>query len=130
METKTIVPGFINCIVELIINARDQNYRDPLSNKLHVTINRKKQYVQVYNNGNGICTDYIKDMQLYNPQAAFFVPRTSTNYNDNIERFTGGKNGLGAKIVSILSKKFTVETVYKNNDTYTYYRQSSINNLD
>ena len=33
---------------------------------------------------------------------------SSTNYNENIERTTGGKNGVGVKLVNIYSKRFMI----------------------
>ena len=36
---------------------------------------------------------------------------TSSNYNKDEEKTVGGKNGYGAKLANIFSKKFTVETV-------------------
>lgn len=36
---------------------------------------------------------------------------TSTNYDDNEERVTGGRNGFGAKLTNIYSKEFYVELV-------------------
>ena len=35
---------------------------------------------------------------------------TSSNYNDNDKKTTGGRNGYGAKLTNIFSKKFIVET--------------------
>jgi len=35
---------------------------------------------------------------------------TSSNYNDNDKKTTGGRNGYGAKLANIFSKNFTVET--------------------
>ena len=35
---------------------------------------------------------------------------TSSNYNDNVKKVTGGRNGFGAKLANIFSTKFTVET--------------------
>ena len=36
---------------------------------------------------------------------------TSSNYDDNEKKITGGRNGLGAKLTNIFSKEFKVETV-------------------
>lgn len=36
---------------------------------------------------------------------------TSSNYDDNEQRVTGGRNGYGAKLTNIYSSKFTVEVV-------------------
>ncbi len=35
---------------------------------------------------------------------------TSSNYNDNEKKTTGGRNGYGAKLANIFSTEFTVET--------------------
>jgi DNA topoisomerase-2 len=34
---------------------------------------------------------------------------TGSNYDDNIKKVTGGRNGFGAKLTNIFSKKFVVE---------------------
>ena len=36
---------------------------------------------------------------------------TSTNYNKNKKKITGGKNGYGAKLTNIFSTEFIVETI-------------------
>ena len=36
---------------------------------------------------------------------------TSSNYNDNQKKVTGGRNGYGAKLTNIFSSEFIVETV-------------------
>ena len=52
---------------------------------------------------------------------------TSSNYNDDEQKVTGGRNGFGAKLVNIFSKEFTVETgdAKKNK----YYIQTFSNNM-
>ena len=34
---------------------------------------------------------------------------TGSNYDDSIKKVTGGRNGFGAKLTNIFSKKFVVE---------------------
>lgn len=38
---------------------------------------------------------------------------TSSNYDDEEEKVTGGRNGYGAKLCNIFSHRFTVETASK-----------------
>lgn len=38
---------------------------------------------------------------------------TSSNYNDEERKVTGGRNGYGAKLCNIFSKKFVLETSCK-----------------
>jgi DNA topoisomerase-2 len=35
---------------------------------------------------------------------------TSSNYDDSMKKVTGGRNGYGAKLTNIFSKRFTIET--------------------
>jgi len=35
---------------------------------------------------------------------------TSSNYNDDQKKVTGGRNGFGAKLANIFSTKFIIET--------------------
>jgi hypothetical protein len=52
---------------------------------------------------------------------------TSSNYNKDIERTTGGKNGYGAKLVNIFSTKFIIEI---NNFTRkNHFTQEWLNNM-
>ena len=37
--------------------------------------------------------------------------RSSSNYDDNEKKVTGGKNGFGAKLTNIFSTEFIIETV-------------------
>jgi DNA topoisomerase-2 len=34
---------------------------------------------------------------------------TSSNYDDTVKKVTGGRNGFGAKLTNIFSKKFEIE---------------------
>ena len=36
---------------------------------------------------------------------------TSSNYDDKVKKVTGGRNGFGAKLTNIFSKKFIIETL-------------------
>ncbi len=54
--------GFLNCFVEIIINARDRNFEDTNSNSYEVIIDRNTNMISVKNNGNGVNT---KDMKSW-----------------------------------------------------------------
>ena len=53
---------------------------------------------------------------------------TSSNYDDNEEKVTGGRNGYGAKLTNIYSNKFVVETADAKNKKK--YKQVFRNNMD
>ena len=48
---------------------------------------------------------------MYVPELVFGHLLTSSNYDDTEKKVTGGRNGLGAKLTNIFSKKFSIETV-------------------
>ena len=53
---------------------------------------------------------------------------TSSNYNDEEEKVTGGRNGYGAKLANIFSTKFTVETQCKEQGA-KLFKQSWSDNM-
>ena len=61
------------------------------------------------------------------PELIFGHLLTSSNYNDNLKKVTGGRNGFGAKLTNIFSKKFTVTTADSQNKKK--YSQVFKNNL-
>ena len=50
---------------------------------------------------------------MYVPELIFGTLLTSSNYNDDEKKTTGGRNGFGAKLCNVFSAKFTVETSTK-----------------
>ena len=52
---------------------------------------------------------------------------TSTNYDDNEKRVTGGRNGYGAKLANIYSTEFEVEIVDKSRSKK--FKQTFSNNM-
>lgn len=49
--------------------------------------------------------------KIYVPHLIFGRLLSSGNYNKHEEKFTGGKNGYGAKLANIFATEFTVETI-------------------
>ena len=49
-------------------------------------------------------------MGVYVPELIFGHLLTSSNYDDSIKKVTGGRNGFGAKLANIFSKRFALET--------------------
>ena len=82
---------------------------------IKVEINQEKNLISVYNNGKGIPIVIHKEHKIYVPELIFGNLLTSSNYDDSILKITGGRNGYGAKLTNIFSKKFTVETVDSKN---------------
>jgi len=56
-----------------------------------------------------------KKEKIYVPELIFGHLLTSSNYNDSIKKVTGGRNGFGAKLTNIFSKKFEIECADSKN---------------
>ena len=63
---------------------------------------------------------------MYPPELIFGCLLTSTNYDENKDKVTGGKNGYGAKLANIFSTEFTVETVdrHRSKKFFQTYRKN------
>jgi DNA topoisomerase-2 len=61
------------------------------------------------------------------PELIFGHLLTSSNYDDSIKKVTGGRNGYGAKLANIFSKKFEIECADSHNKKL--YVQTFKNNM-
>merc|ERR1719454_1907772 len=80
---------------------------------IDITINKAEGSISVMNNGKGIPVQMHKDHNCYVPELIFGHLLTSDNYNDAEKKVTGGRNGYGAKLTNVFSKKFIIETADK-----------------
>ncbi|KAK0396121.1 hypothetical protein QR680_001575 [Steinernema hermaphroditum] len=121
------VPGLYKIFDEILVNAADNKQRDPKMNKIKINIDKEKNEISVYNNGRGIPVVMHKEEKLYVPELIFGTLLTSSNYNDDERKVTGGRNGFGAKLCNIFSTKFILETSTK--EFGKRYKQTWINNM-
>ena len=77
---------------------------------IRINIDQNENTIRVYNNGKGIPVAEHKEEKVLIPTLIFGHLLTSSNYNDDEKKVTGGRNGYGAKLCNIFSKKFVVET--------------------
>jgi len=116
----TYVPGLYKIYDEILLNARDRTFVDETCDTIKVNIDKENGIIEIWNNGEGIPIVVHKVHNLLIPELLFGDLRSSSNYDDNEERITGGRNGLGAKLANIYSLEFTVETVDANNSKKFY----------
>ncbi|CAG8557517.1 13082_t:CDS:2 [Funneliformis mosseae] len=105
------VPGLYKIVDEILVNAADNKIRDPSMDTIKVVINQVRGEISIYNNGNGIPIEIHKEENVWVPELIFGHLLTSSNYNDDERKVTGGRNGYGAKLANIFSTQFIVETV-------------------
>ena len=138
METETIiakqiaiVPGLYKIVDEAIVNARDHVVRmcEAISSaaaadtskaaetsalpvtEIDITIDPKEGIITIYNNGNGIDVAKHPAEDIWIPELIFAHLRTSTNYDKEAKKTTGGKNGFGIKLAFIWSSWAKIETI-------------------
>jgi len=115
----TFVPGFYKLFDEALVNARDHQVENKACNLIKVNVNKEEGWISVMNNGSGIPVAMHSEYKMWVPEFIFGELMTSSNY-DRKGKTTGGKNGVGIKVVNIFSKKFIIETVCtKNKKKYT-----------
>lgn len=99
----TTVPGLYKIFDEILVNAADNKTRDPSMNLLEVTIDPENNTISVYNNGKGIPIEIHDKEKIYIPELIFGNLLTSSNYDDDQKKVTGGRNGFGAKVWTMIN---------------------------
>lgn len=111
-KVLTYSPGLFKTYDELIVNAVDQTQRDTTLDTIKVSISKENKCITVENNGIGIPVSVHKEHDIHVPELIFANLLTSSNYNDNEKRTTGGKNGYGAKLANIYSTRFELTVIH------------------
>ncbi|KAJ3681634.1 hypothetical protein LUZ60_014207 [Juncus effusus] len=104
------VPGLYKIFDEILVNAADNKQRDVSMDLVKVEIDQEGNLISVYNNGDGIPVEVHGEEGVYVPELIFGHLLTSSNYDDNVKKTTGGRNGYGAKLTNIFSTEFVIET--------------------
>ena len=106
-------PAILRIFVEALSNAVDNVERSKGTTTpctmIKVTINEETGETSIWNDGDVVPIEMNEEEKCYNHSMIFGQLLTGSNYNDEEERVTAGRNGLGIKLVSIFSTKFQVE---------------------
>lgn len=110
MEEKELTwnPGLLKMFDEVISNAVDEHIRSGKVNQINVSLFPMTGEIVIEDDG-GIPVLKHPEYGTYVPEMIFGELRTGSNFNDD-EREGAGMNGLGAKLTSIFSKEFVVDT--------------------
>lgn len=109
-RSVSYVPGLYKIFDEILVNAADNKQRDPSMDSVKVVIDVEQNCISVYNNGDGVPVEIHQEEKVYVPELIFGHLLTSSNYDDNVKKTTGGRNGYGAKLTNIFSTEFIIET--------------------
>lgn len=105
-------PALLKIFDEALVNASDASVNDKTCDCIKVEYNKEEGYISVENNGdNGIPVEAHHEHKTLVPSMIFGELLTSSNFDDEQERVTGGRNGIGIKLNNIFSSKFIVEIV-------------------
>eukprot|EP00435_Cladocopium_sp_Y103_P030123 s1219_g7.t1 len=91
---------------EILVNAIDRQFHSSLS-EIRIDVNSKTSEISVWNDGGAIPVE-IHESGLYVPTMVFGEFMSGENFNDTGIRFTGGRNGIGAKATNVFSTSFEV----------------------
>jgi DNA topoisomerase-2 len=65
-------------------------------------------------NGRGIPIEIHSKEQIYVSELIFGHLLSSSNYDDDEKKLTGGRNGYGAMLANIYSAEFAIDTADRN----------------
>jgi DNA topoisomerase II len=121
------VPGLYKIFDEILVNAADNKQNDKNMDEIRVTMDRETGEISIYNNGKGIPIEIHEEKGIMIPEMIFGNLLTSSNYDDEQQKVTGGRNGYGAKLTNIYSLQFTIETA--DSKQKQKYQQTWTNNM-
>jgi DNA topoisomerase-2 len=111
VKTKiTVSPAFSRTFLEILSNAIDNLERKSAKPMSYVEVVLTKNQISVTNDG-AVIPITINEHGIYNHSLIFGHLLSGSNYDDTKDRFTAGRNGLGAKLTNVLASEFTVEGV-------------------
>lgn len=126
-QTVIYIPAFLKIFDEILVNAADNAVRDSECNTIKVSIDEDRGQISVWNNGSGIPVAIHEKEKIYVPEMIFGHLLTSSNFNDDEKKITGGRNGYGAKLTNIFSTEFSLETF--DSKSGSLYKQKWTNNM-
>ena len=120
-----VAPGLVKIFDEVLVNAIDQHSLHPKKvTCIEVSVGADGS-VTVYNAGVGIPIKKHTTEKIWIPELIFGHLLTSSNYNDDEQRVTGGRNGYGAKLANVFSSLFRI----KISDGKKVYEQTWTDNM-
>ena len=121
----SVSPGLVKIFDEVLVNAIDQHSLHPKKVAYIEVRLGSDNLVTVYNAGVGIPIKKHPTEKIWIPELIFGHLLTSSNYNDEEQRVTGGRNGYGAKLANVFSSLFKI----KISDGKKIYEQTWTDNM-
>ena len=130
LSDLSVSPGLVKIFDEILVNAIDQYSLHPKKvSKIEIMTSEAGVFVRNYGVSVPIKKHETerdsKGVPLWIPELIFGHLLTSSNYNDEEQRVTGGRNGYGAKLANVFSSKFNI----KISDGKKIYMQTWTDNM-
>jgi len=111
LSEATFSEGLLQIFIEILSNAIDNVWRSKKNrcSQIKVNIDTISGKTSIWNDGSHIPVMIHPIEKMYVPEMIFGNLLTSSNYDDEKERKTSGRNGIGAKATNIFSSFFEVE---------------------
>ena len=123
--------GILRLFIEVLSNACDNFFRSkdtatPMTN-IRVTFDESTNEITLMNDGLWVPVEIHEKEKIHIPEMIFGHLLSSSNYNDEEERVTSGRNGMGVKLVNVYSKSFEIECF--DYEKSVVYKQKWSNNM-
>ena len=106
----TVSPVLLKMMDEVVVNAMDNVVRSNGSQTyIRINIDGETGAVEVANDGAALPIERFGDTGMWTPEVAFTKAFAGTNFDDDQDRQTGGRNGIGVKACFVFSKASRVE---------------------
>ena len=118
-------PGLVRIFVEILSNAIDNKWRSAKAGipmkRIEIKLDKETGLISIWNDGADISTQKsvyaytdpitqtITQDELYPAELYFGYMLAGTNYDDEEDRKTSGRNGMGAKAANVFSSFFQVD---------------------
>ena len=123
--------GLIRIFIEVVSNAIDNVWRSlefKITPKImKISIDKESGIFTIWNDGKNIPVSSHLEENISIPELIFGNLLTSSNYNDEEERKTSGRNGYGVKLCNIFSNSFSIKIFNKSEKKL--YTQTWTNNM-
>ena len=121
-----VSPALVKIFDEVLVNAIDQWSLHPKKvTAIKVEVAPDASVILIENSGVSVPIKKHEKEPMWIPELIFGHLLTSSNYDDSEQRVTGGRNGYGAKLANVFSKKFWIEIA----DGKKVYRQTWTDNM-
>jgi len=124
----SFAPGFYKIFDEILVNAADNKQRDKSMKFIKIQIDKETGTISVENDGKPIPIVMHQKENCHVPELIFGHFLAGANFDDNIKKLVGGRNGLGAKLTNVFSKSFVIDVVDAEREKS--YHQEWTNNLE